>query len=574
MLQLNYSPHPSINFFKKHNPLLEVAVGSSRIVLASLSPPIKTWSATTHMRIGRLPDLEVVIDDVSISRRHAELVLVEEGWVLRDFGSMNGTHLNGVRIGRTPQRIRQGDTIRVGSIDIRVEVLHGQPATIRIGGQRTVQVEAASRRSWDEAVESFSLSDDRWQRDGKAFLQLMRAGYRLAHAVSPEEQFQRFLDEAVIFFGAQRGGIFLADSNSQLMIRATAVHPDFPITDRSMSKTPAARAFTGRESLLFKDCQQSAELQASRSVAQGSMASIICAVLRSPDRPFGVLHLDRGILQEPFTETDLYLADSLAAALALGVERIQMIERQQELFLHTVTALAQAVEMRDSYTGDHTHRVTTYSLMLAEELGLPAEQRQLLRAAAALHDIGKIGIDDGILRKPGRLSEIEFTQMKTHVTRGSEIIQMIPGLAWALPVVRGHHERWDGAGYPDRLKGDEIPLAARVVAVADAFDAMTSDRPYRRGMTASAAFAELDAGAGKQFDPTCVEAFMRARPRIEALLTQETAFRQQAEQETGTMTVQELRRQTSGETPGPARLTATPAPLEQYPIVIELLMPP
>jgi HD-GYP domain-containing protein (c-di-GMP phosphodiesterase class II) len=120
---------------------------------------------------------------------------------------------------------------------------------------------------------------------------------------------------------------------------------------------------------------------------------------------------------------------------------------------------------------------------------------------------------------------------------------MIPGLAWALPVVRGHHERWDGTGYPDRLKGEQIPLTARVVAVADAFDAMTSDRPYRRGMASSIAFAELQAGAGKQFDPRCVEAFLHARPRIEALLTQETFFRQQAERETGTLTVQELRRQ-------------------------------
>jgi HD-GYP domain-containing protein (c-di-GMP phosphodiesterase class II) len=290
------------------------------------------------------------------------------------------------------------------------------------------------------------------------------------------------------------------------------------------------------------------------------MTSIICAVLRSPERAFGVLHLDRGILQDPFTESDLYLADSLAAALALGVERLEMLDRQQELFLQTVTALAQAVEMRDSYTGDHTHRVTIYSLILAEELGLPADQRQLLRAAAALHDIGKIGIDDHILRKSGKLSDAEFTQMKSHVTRGSEIIQMVPGLAWALPVVRGHHERWDGTGYPDRLKGEQIPLPARVVGVADAFDAMTSDRPYRRGMSAATAYAELQAESGKQFDPRCVDAFIRARARIEALLDQENVFRERAGTETNTMTVQELCRLIAGETPAPGRVAITPAP--------------
>src|SRR5262249_6718710 len=142
-----------------------------------------------------------------------------------------------------------------------------------------------------------------------------------------------------------------------------------------------------------------------------------------------------------------------------------------------------------------------------------------------LHDIGKIAIDDQILRKPGRLSDDEFNKMKSHVLRGYEIVQMIPGLAWALPVVRGHHERWDGRGYPDGLAAEEIPLVARVVAVADAFDAMTSDRPYRPGMPAARAFAELQACVGSHFDPECVAAFLRVRPQVEALLEKEAAER-------------------------------------------------
>jgi putative nucleotidyltransferase with HDIG domain len=215
--------------------------------------------------------------------------------------------------------------------------------------------------------------------------------------------------------------------------------------------------------------------------------------------------------------------------------------------------------MRDLYTGDHTHRVTTYSLLLAEELGVSAEERQQLRAAAALHDIGKIAIDDQILRKPGRLTEAEFAAMKTHVTRGAEIISMIPGLAWTLPVVRGHHERWDGAGYPDRLAGEAIPLPARVVAVADAFDAMTSDRPYRRGRSADEAFAEIQAQAGRQFDPTCVEAFLRVRPRVQALLDQERQYRQRAETSTDTISAREMRRELAAvDTPPPGMDPITP----------------
>jgi HD-GYP domain-containing protein (c-di-GMP phosphodiesterase class II) len=166
-----------------------------------------------------------------------------------------------------------------------------------------------------------------------------------------------------------------------------------------------------------------------------------------------------------------------------------------------------------------------------------------LQVATLLHDIGKIAIDDQILRKPGRLSDEEFETMRTHVTRGSEIIQMIPGLAWALPVVRGHHERWDGRGYPDRLAGEDIPLVARVVAVADAFDAMTSDRPYRAGMPAAKAFAELQNGAGTHFDPTCVAAFLRARSQIEALLAKEADERRFTENGNHTISRQELERE-------------------------------
>jgi putative nucleotidyltransferase with HDIG domain len=218
--------------------------------------------------------------------------------------------------------------------------------------------------------------------------------------------------------------------------------------------------------------------------------------------------------------------------------------------------------MRDEYTGNHTQRVTAYALLLAEEMGLEETERRRLRVATLLHDIGKIAIDDQILRKPGRLADHEFDRMKTHVLRGSEIIQMIPGLAWALPVVRGHHERWDGCGYPDGLTGTGIPLTARVVAVADAFDAMTSDRPYRPGMPAGRAFAELLAGAGTHFDPECVEAFLRIRAKVEALLEQEAAERRSAAGGSDTISRQELERErmsvAAQEPPNSALLNSLP----------------
>jgi len=184
------------------------------------------------------------------------------------------------------------------------------------------------------------------------------------------------------------------------------------------------------------------------------------------------------------------------------------------LFLNTISVLAQAVELRDEYTGDHTNRVTTYSLLLAEHLEMSDADIELIRIGTPLHDIGKIGIDDAILRKPDRLTPDEFEAMKLHTVKGAEIVATVPDLRPIIPIVRSHHERWDGRGYPDGLASEAINPLARVVALADAFDAMTSNRPYRNSMPVEAAFAEIEKGCGKQFDPNFAAAYLAIREDI------------------------------------------------------------
>jgi HD-GYP domain-containing protein (c-di-GMP phosphodiesterase class II) len=173
----------------------------------------------------------------------------------------------------------------------------------------------------------------------------------------------------------------------------------------------------------------------------------------------------------------------------------------------TVRALAEAVEARDAYTARHAERVAAYGLEIARACGMDAEHDPDLEFGFLLHDIGKIGISDAILYKPGRLTTDERDAMRRHPVIGEEIVRGIDFLTGARQVVRSHHERWDGDGYPDRLLGDEIPLAARVFAVADTFDALTSDRPYRAAASFGEARRVIAAAAGTQFDPTVAEAF-------------------------------------------------------------------
>jgi putative nucleotidyltransferase with HDIG domain len=190
------------------------------------------------------------------------------------------------------------------------------------------------------------------------------------------------------------------------------------------------------------------------------------------------------------------------------------MRKQRELFYATITMLAQAIDLRDEYTGNHTQRVTEYSFLLAQRMDLTQEQLNWIRIGTPLHDIGKIGIDDAILRKTEKLTPAEFEIMKKHTTMGAKMLEQVAELAPVIPIVRSHHERWDGRGYPDGLLGENTPILARIVAVADAYDAMTSNRPYRQALTAEAAFAEIEKQKGKQFDPVAAETFLGIRQQI------------------------------------------------------------
>jgi putative nucleotidyltransferase with HDIG domain len=184
----------------------------------------------------------------------------------------------------------------------------------------------------------------------------------------------------------------------------------------------------------------------------------------------------------------------------------------------TLAALSSALDVRDTETEGHARRVVRYMELIAEGLHVPVEQHATLRRGALLHDIGKIGVPDHILRKPGPLTENEWFTMKTHPDLGAKIIANVPFLQEVAIIIRAHHERWDGNGYPEGLAGEQIPLGARIFAVADSFDAMTSDRPYRRGRDLDEALAEIERCSRTQFDPEVVTAFLAVpMNRIEAI---------------------------------------------------------
>lgn len=237
--------------------------------------------------------------------------------------------------------------------------------------------------------------------------------------------------------------------------------------------------------------------------------SMITLPVTSKDHLLGVLQVLNKKSGE-YTHYDLHLLFALSSQIAVALENAKLYQQLKDMFYETIFALADTIEKRDPYTGGHTKRVMEYSYAIGKKLNLPEEELEKLKLAAILHDIGKIGIRDEILLKTSSLSNEEYEIIKKHTLYGADILKNIKKLKDIIPGVRNHHERYDGKGYPDGLSGEHIPLIARIIAVADTYDAMTTTRPYRPGLKPSVAIAELKVKAGTQFDPQVVEAFIKA----------------------------------------------------------------
>jgi len=241
--------------------------------------------------------------------------------------------------------------------------------------------------------------------------------------------------------------------------------------------------------------------------------AVLCVPITLRGKPLGVVFLANYQVGHAFTADHRNLVGEVAAQAAVAIDNARLFKDREEVILASLEALANAVDARDPYTAGHSERVTQYALMIARQMHYaPKDQGAWVRLerGGRLHDIGKIGVPDAILQKTGKLTDDEFTKMKSHTVVGFNILSGLRMLTDELVIVRSHHERYDGKGYPDRKKGDEVPMFAWIVSAADAIDAMTSDRPYRRGMSLQVAVDQLRAGAGTHFHPDVAEAVLDA----------------------------------------------------------------
>lgn len=344
---------------------------------------------------------------------------------------------------------------------------------------------------------------ERQREHGRHISAALLDAYRRALGGAPHDA---LLDAALAVTGTNRGLLLLRDEEWRICAAA-----DFPSTDTALLPSVSALCEflwqSGQNCLVEGQGGEAADLAP-------DLAHWAVVRLGVGPRRGALLVAERS--GRELDEEDLEALECVAQHGTLVLEHLEQQRDLRRTYVSTVMMLADAVEMRDSYPRGHTGFVLRYSRLVAERLGLSATERQVVSWVAMLHDVGKVGISDGVLHRPGPLFPQELEFVRSHTRLGADLVGSIPALQEVARGVRHHHEHWDGRGYPDGLRHEEIPISARIVSVVDGYQALVSRRSYRDSMTPEAAREELTRAAGSQFDPQVVEAFLSALEAVPA----------------------------------------------------------
>ncbi|AKL98337.1 HD domain-containing phosphohydrolase [Endomicrobium proavitum] len=310
--------------------------------------------------------------------------------------------------------------------------------------------------------------------------------------------------------GSNTGSLmFINQDNNELYIAAAKGLPADVISSVTMKigEGVAGRVAKDGKAVFVEDIESDIRFLRPNAYDRYSSKSFLSVPLKVKSRVVGVLNVNASREIKNFEDKDVRLLTILADQAAMTFENIELYNDLQNFYFEMIQTLARAIDAKDSYTYDHADRARHYAKLIAEKMHLPAVIVRHVEYAALMHDIGKIGIEENILRKPGKLTPEETDIVRKHPEIGNRIISPVAFLAPVAPMVLYHQEWFNGQGYPQGLAGEEIPLGSRIVAVIDAYDAMTSDRPYRKALAKKFAISQLQNGAGSQFDPEVVSAF-------------------------------------------------------------------
>jgi len=521
--------------------------------------------------IGRAPENDIQVVSPYISRRHAEVRRHPEGAQFRDLRSTSGSYIAGRRISEAV--LRPGDAVRLGSPDgIRLVVQEpdapsllstasgspGQddeeerPAT---GHTEVIQIAALESSPYlTGLVRAPSLDpDDKRRSDdsdhtAERLLALIALTQALLGVDSKAELADQLLQALMDLLPVERGMVLLHDGEALSPIRwlergesggdglsdpMMSMSMEIDIIDDSFDDEPTGdppgkshsanlpfhpirtvteRVYDEGIGLLTLDALSDQRLEGSKSVFLQSVRSILAAPISTGDKVVGVLYLDtrRPLRKNDGDALDFLMAVARQAGMVL--RQLDLVEQQKRMVESMMRALAASIDARDGMTAGHSARVAHYSVGIARAYGLEGQALYAIYYAALLHDYGKIGVDDAVLKKPARLTPEEYKHIQLHPKYSYDILSKIefpPDLSELPMMAATHHERMDGQGYPFGLEGDEIPIAGRIMAIADVYDSLTRKRHYRDPMPLDEVLEHLEDGRGDRFDPLVLDAFHR-----------------------------------------------------------------
>ena len=462
--------------------------------------------------LGSDPSCNIPLQDQRVAPRQLAIAGHDGHFRLESLSS--GVQVNGREVNR--RDLSAGDQISAGNLHLRFDVVsEAPPAPSPESG--SVQLVEDGGVLVQPQLE-FRISDEELSfRAAERANSQLQAIYEVGALLSAETNRERILggivEKAMEVLAATRGFLILRNEETgELEPAAVRVPEDEQKSGvMALSRTVLDHTILEGKSSLLRDALSDLRMQSSGgSIFRHRIRSAVCVPVQSKSQILGALYVDNTDSAGAFNQEDLHLLTAMGRMAGLALERALLIERQDRLFYGVIQALVSTLEAKDEYTRGHTDRVTRYALAIAAEMGVDEQQLKTLRMAGLLHDIGKIGVPEAILTKPGKLTPEEMTWMRRHPDIGADIVKNIQEIGEVVDIVRYHQERWDGTGYPAGLKGEEIPFLDRILAVADAYDAMTSSRAYRRNFSEEEVFAEFRRCSGQQFDPQAVEAFFAA----------------------------------------------------------------
>ncbi|MFO8006413.1 MAG: HD domain-containing protein [Candidatus Brocadiia bacterium] len=468
--------------------------------------------------IGRADDAEIRLMQSKVSRRHCRIHFENGFYSIEDTDSKNGTWVNNRRIQKAI--LFHHDRITLGSTEFRFVLdssISDETSHISVQGNGEFTFGTEIREPVETNTPSslfLSIPKGPGQEVARELERDLSAVCKVINSVNAEQHLDRLLetvmDNVMEVSEADRGYLIAARKvNGVLMPMVGRNKESVPAAARNtFSRSIISECYEGGYSILMADPTSQDGL--SESILSQQIQSVMCVPMCDQSGPVGVIYVDRIIGSEPFTERDLKILNAISNQAGIAIRRAQLTGQVESLFRDAIRTVINMLEQRDEYTYGHSERVTAVALLVAELCEIPKAERRHLEVAGLLHDVGKLAVDLEILQKPTSLSESEYQTIQEHPVAGANILRDVENAEMITDAVRHHHEWWDGSGYPDGLAGEEIMPLARILALADAFDSMASDRPYKKALPIEGILSELRGGRGTQFAPYLVDTVVAA----------------------------------------------------------------